>query len=513
MPRETAPFAPEDTSAVCLIEGDRSLTWDQWNDRANRLASSLSGLGVGAGDVVAVRTHTRLEWPIISLAIAKLDAVIVAVNYHLAPPESTYILRDCEVRAAIVDDEDVAPLVDAWHELGLAAIVSLDADGPGVRRFEELIESGDPTHLPAGDLAKLIIYSSGTTGAPKGAPLNNWQQEPDPEELFDYQFSTAFDGACGGPGNRTLINLPMHHGAGPGYTRVSLLSGGIAVFQRRFAPEAALELIQRQRITHWIAVPTMLQRILQLPAPTLDSYDVGSLSFVMGGAAPFHADLKRQAMDYFGEVLYEIYGATEAGMIAGSTPADLRKHPSTSGRAFRRVSIRIIDADGNALPPNQVGEIAVKTPVVIGGYIGRGALGSDKVDAEGFYRTGDVGHLDDDGYLFISDRLTDMIIAGGVNIYPAEIEAVLQTHPAVETVAVVGVPHPELGEQPMAFVQARPGVTVSEAELLAFCQGRLAKYKWPRAFELVDEIPTNAMGKILKRQLREPYLAEGGRTS
>ncbi|AEF39228.1 class I adenylate-forming enzyme family protein [Hoyosella subflava] len=499
----TAPFAPADLDAICATEGDRTLTWRAWNDQANRLASSLRSLGVGSGDRVAVRVHTRIEWLTISLAIAKLDAVLVAVNYRLAPPESVYILRDCKVRAAIVDDTDPAALVDAWTPLGLAAIVSLDVPTEGTHSYAALLEDGDPTHQPAHDLAHLIVYSSGTTGAPKGAPLNNWQNPPDPAVLGEYQRSVSFDLACGGPGNRMLINIPMHHGAGPTFTRVALATGGTVHFQRRFDPTEVLRLIHTHRLTHWIAVPTMLQRLLKIPADIRAGYDISSLRFVMGGAAPFAAELKQEAIDYFGHVLYEIYGATESGMIAGATPEDLRRHPHTSGRPFRHVDIRIVDADHRPVPAGVTGEITVRTPVVIGGYIGRGPLGPDKIDADGYYYTGDVGHLDADGYLFIYDRITDMIIAGGVNIYPAEIEAVIGTHPDIVNVAVIGLPDPDHGEQPYAFVQTIPGAALSADAVLTFCQGKLAKYKWPRGIEFIDEIPTSPIGKNLKRILRE----------
>jgi long-chain acyl-CoA synthetase len=500
---DTAPFAPDDLDSLCATENDTTLTWRQWNTDANRLASSFRRLGIGPGDVVAVRVRTRIEWLTISLAIAKLKAVIVAVNYRLSPPESIYILRDCNVRAAIVDDPDPVPLVAAWTVLDLLAIVSLEAPCEGARTYQSLIERGEDIHRPAADLANLIIYTSGTTGAPKGAPLQNWQHPPDPATMQDYQLSVSFDLACGGPGNRTLVNLPMHHGTGPGYTRVALATGGTAFFQRHFDAEEVLRLVDKHKITHWVAVPTMLQRILRLPPQTRTRYDVSSLRFVMAGAAPFPPELKADIAGYFGDVVYEIYGSTESGMIAGATPADLRRYPGTSGRPFRQVDLRIVDADGNPVPAGVIGEITVRTPAVIAGYIGRGPLGPDKLDADRYYHTGDVGYVNEAGYLFINGRIIDMIIAGGVNIYPAEIEAVIGTHPAVLNVAVIGVPDPDLGEQPYAFVQAVPGSGPTGEEILEFCRGRLAKYKWPRGIRFVDEIPTNAIGKNLKRELRE----------
>ncbi|GAA1847672.1 class I adenylate-forming enzyme family protein [Microbacterium koreense] len=499
----TAPFAPEDTSEACAYQGDVELTWADWNDRANRLASAMDSMGVKPGDVVAIRVRTRIEWLVISLAISKLNAIGVAVNYRLTAPESAYILRDCNVRVAIIDDDDPAETVKGWAELGLLGIISLDRVADGTLSYEALIAEGDPTHRDALDLAPLIIYSSGTTGAPKGAPINGWQNPPDPKIHAEYNMSVAFDGAAAGPGNRTLINLPMHHGAGPGFTRASLMSGGKVVFDRKFEPEATLALIERSGITHWIAVPTMLQRLVNLPAETTAKYDLSSLRFLLGGAAPFDRELKDRATALLGRIIHENYGCTEAGMLTGATPDDLEQRPGTSGRPFRHVEIKIIDEAGVELRAGATGEIAVRTPTVITGYIGRGPLGPDKLLPDGFYRTGDIGHLDADGYLFIYDRITDVVISGGVNIYPAEIEAVLNTHPAVAVSAVFGVKHEEAGEQAVAAVQLRPGATATADDLLAFCEGKLAKYKWPRRFEFVDVIPTSPMGKILKRVLRE----------
>ncbi|ELB89372.1 AMP-dependent synthetase and ligase, partial [Rhodococcus wratislaviensis IFP 2016] len=492
-------------SLVCAVEEDRTLTWGELDDRSNRLAASLIDRGVGPGDIVAIRIRTRLEWPVVSLAISKIGAAAVAVNFKLTPPEATYILSDCNVRAAIVDDDDPSALVTAWSDLNLATIVTLDTRAEGADFYEDLITTGSPEPRPAADFASIIIYSSGTTGAPKGAPIGGFQSTPDLTTLMEYALSVNFDGAAAPPGSVLLMNLPMHHGAGPSYTRAALQGRGLVVFQRRFDAEPALRLIERHRVTNWIAVPTMLQRVLSLPSEVRSRYDLSSIRFILGGASPFAPQLKEQIIDTFGHVVYEIYGCTEAGMLAGARPADLRDHPTSSGKAFRHVDLKIVDEDGAELPTGATGEIVVKTPVVISGYIGRGPLGTDKLLPGGYYRTGDVGHVDEDGYLYIYDRITDMVIAGGTNIYPAEIEAVLNTHPEVELAAVYGIPHDELGEQPVAAIQRKEGSTVSAEALLAYCKGQLAKYKWPRQFFFIDQMPISPMGKILKRELRQEY--------
>ncbi|MFI0356019.1 class I adenylate-forming enzyme family protein [Actinomadura sp. 9N407] len=491
----------------CAHEGDQVLTHRQWRERADRLASALDARGVAKGDRVAVRMRNRLEWLVVSLALGKLGAVQVALNYRLAPPETEHILRDCDVRAAVADDDDLAPLAAAWEHLGLRTVVGVGTGAavPGVERLADLLAEEPAREWPGEHFAPLIIYSSGTTGAPKGAPLGGWNTRPDPKVFREYLSSVGFDGATGGRGNRTMVTLPMHHGAGPAAVRTALRTGGTAFLLRRFDAEAALALIERHAITHWASVPTMLQRIMTLPGPVLRRYDVSSLRYLSTGAAPVPHGLKDAVLEHFGEILHEGYGCTEAGMITGCRPEDHRRRPGTSGRPFRHVEIRILDGDGTPLPPGATGEIAVRTPMVISGYIGRGPLGPDRLDADGFYRTGDVGRLDEDGYLFISDRRIDMIISGGTNVYPAEIEAVLARHPAVALAAVFGVPDPDAGERPVAAVELRPGASAGEAELIAFCAERLARYKWPSRVEFVAALPVNPMGKIEKRRLRDPY--------
>ncbi|MCF8608931.1 AMP-binding protein [Gordonia sp. HY285] len=504
--RSSIAFAPTDVNSVCATEGDRTLTWAELDDHSNRLASSLATQGIGAGDAVAIRLHTRLEWLVVSLGIAKVGGTAVAINYKLTPPEATYILRDCNVRGAIVDDADPRTLIEAWSELDLFAIVTLDQRAPGASFYDHMIAIGSTDPRPVDDFAPIVIYSSGTTGAPKGAPLGGWRTPPDARIFAEYSASVNFDGASAGPGCCSLINLPMHHGAGPSYTRGTLKANGTVIFQRRFDPAETLRLIEKHRVTNWTAVPTMLQRILALPEETLTRSDLSSIKYIAGGAAPFGSHIKEKVTDLFGEVLHEMYGCTEAGMLTGATPSDLRERPTSSGRPFRHVDLKIIDEDGTSLTTGVTGEIAVRTPVVIEGYIGRGPLGSDRLLPDGFYRTGDVGHVDDAGYLYIHDRITDMIIAGGTNIYPAEIEAVLNAHPDVVMAAVLGVPHEELGEQPIAAIQRREGSTVTAADILTYCEGQLAKFKWPRKFYFINKMPISPMGKLLKRELRTELL-------
>jgi long-chain acyl-CoA synthetase len=303
-----------------------------------------------------------------------------------------------------------------------------------------------------------------------------------------------------------LVTMPMHHGAGPAQLWGALRSGRKCISMRRFEPEHALQLIDRYKITDWNAVPTMLKRIAGLPKETLAKYDVSSIRHLSVGAAPVPYSLKEWVFGYFGEnCLTEGYGSTENGMVTRLPPEMQRKKPGSSGKPFVHVTIEVRDNDGNILPANRTGELWIRTPTTLGGYLNGKALDEETMDANGFFRVGDVGHLDDDGYLFITDRAKDLIISGGVNLYPAEIEAAILKHPAIQDAAVIGIPDDEFGEQVKAFCELKPGRTLISSELLDFLTDHLASYKRPKSIDLVAELPRNTMGKLLKRELREPY--------
>jgi long-chain acyl-CoA synthetase len=309
-----------------------------------------------------------------------------------------------------------------------------------------------------------------------------------------------------GPDSRALIALPFHHSSGPNTALFCLMGGGAAVMMMRFDAENALALIQRHRITHMMAVPTMLHRIRTLAPEIIAKYDVSSLTYLSTGAAAVPHSLKLWALDFFGAQcqLFEGYGMSETMMISYLLPHEQRAKPGSSGKVLPFVELSIRRNGGaDALPTGEVGEVCVRTPMTIEGYLNRGPLGADELTPDGLFRTGDVGYLDSEGYLYITDRVKDMIIAGGSNIYPAEIEAILVEHPSIIDAAVIGVPSDEYGEQPIAFCEARAGADADS--VLAFCRGRLARYKLPREVIFVDELPRNPTGKVLKSELRAPY--------
>jgi long-chain acyl-CoA synthetase len=496
-------WAVRRSNEIAIVESDRSLTWGNWDAAADRLAETLAQHGIREGDIIAVRTQIRLEWAIVNAALAKLGASVLGLNWRLTPAEVAYVTSNSDACGLVCDDEDPTALLPALKDLRLKIAISLDVSADGFLSWGEAL-APDASHRVSAQEAGLVIYTSGTTGLPKGVAQR--RQTPGRlhrvmEYLSDMQARQARL-----PNDVVLCTMPFSHGAGPGLVRASTTAGNRMIFLRRFDPEEALRLIQEHKVTFWIGVPTMLKRIAGLPEAVLSRYDVSSIRGVQTGAAPVPYSLKLWVMDYFGEgVLHETYGATEVGMISHLSPDLQKMKPGSSGRPYRHVEISVRDEGGAAVPVNDVGELWVRTPVTIEGYLNAGLLDEQTLDREGFFRTGDIGYLDGEGYLFITDRVKDMIISGGVNIYPAEIEAALIRHPAIQDVAVIGVPDDEFGEQVKAFVELKPGHSLSPDELIEFSKDTLASYKRPKSVDIVDELPRNTMGKTLKRDLRAPY--------
>jgi long-chain acyl-CoA synthetase len=487
--------------APAVIHGEAVLSYREWNERADRVAEGLSRLGLTSGDRLGMRFRLGLEWFVIQRALQKLGVVQVAVNWKLTPEEAMYILRDSAAKGLACNDSDAS----GWapDSLGVLITVGQPPGAPGVR-YEDLVttEGGVARFGPA--RPALVLYTSGTTGAPRGVPPLDPASITDQARLLRYLASVASVPPI--PDSPvTLLTLPVHHGAGPHAATATCAKGGTMVLQDPYSAEEALRLIDQHKVQVWTAVPTMLLRIQHLPEAVLQRYDLTSLTALSTGAAPVPQSLKEWVIDHLGnDVLWEAYGASEAGMIAYTSPQHQLSKPGTSGLPYDGVQIAIVGQDWNRLPAGQTGEIAVDTPVVLSHYLGREELGEDTIK-DGFYRTGDVGHLDDDGFLFITDRIKDMIVAGGVNVYPAEIEKALVQHPQVIDAAVIGIPQDDFGEQPLAFIVAHPDARPREDELLKFLHGRLASYKMPRKFAFVDELPLNPVGKVLKTDLREPY--------
>jgi long-chain acyl-CoA synthetase len=486
--------------SVAVVHREQVMTYGEWNDRADRVAEGLAALGLAPGDRIGMRFRLGFEWFVLQRALQKLGVAQVAVNWKLTPDEAIYIVRDSQAKGLACNDRDAS----GWkaHDLPLLVTVGQPAGTPGAR-YEDLLETPDPTPRFGPLRPSMVLYTSGTTGAPRGVPPLD-RATADPDRLMRYAASVG--SVPPHPGEAVcLITLPTHHGAGPAVATAACARGGTSVLLDPYDAEEALRLIERHKVQVWTGVPTMLLRIQSLPEDVLSRYDLSSLTALNTGAAPVPQSLKEWIIDRLGDhLLWEAYGASEAGMISYTAPEYQLTKPGTSGVPYDGVEIAIVDDQWNRMPAGKTGEIAVSTPVVIDHYLGREPLGEETLK-DGFYRTGDVGHLDEDGFLFITGRIRDMIVAGGVNIYPAEIEKVLVQHPHVVDAAVIGIPEADFGEQPLAFIVSDGSGDLTADQIVSFLDGRLASYKKPRRFEFVDDLPMNPMGKVLKTELRAPY--------
>jgi len=493
-------WAAQTPDAIAVVKDGKTLTYESWNDQANRVADALAARGLKAGDRIGMRFRLNFQWFIVQRALQKIGVMQVAVNWKLTPDEADFIVRDSGARGLVCDDVNAA----GWATKEFEFLITVgQGEGSLGLRFEDLLAQGNPTERFGPARAAMILYTSGTTGQPKGVPPIDLETV-DLARLMRYGASVATAPPMV-PKAATLLSLPVHHGAGPAIASGTCAVGGTCVLLDPYDPEEALKLIEAHKISVWTAVPTMLLRIQSLPDGLIDKYDISSIQALSTGAAPVPQSLKEWIVERMGEnVLWEQYGCSEAGMLTYIAPEHQLTKPGSSGLPFDGVDIAIIDEDWNRLATGEKGEIAVNTPLVLKNYIGQEALGEDVVK-DGYYRTGDVGYLDEDGFLFITDRIKDMIVAGGVNVYPAEIEKAIVAHADVEDCAVIGVPHDDLGEKPLAFIVRKAGAGITENDILSFLEGRLASFKKPRDFEFVDQLPINPMGKVLKTELRAPY--------
>jgi len=494
-------WAENDPDRVALIKEDRQLTYGAWNEQSNRLADSLVRLGLKQGDRLGMRFRLDFPWFVMQRAMQKLGITLVAVNWKLTASEAMYIIKDSDAVGLACDDDDIS----AWDEqpgLGMLFTSGQDAGAAG-HRIEDLVTSGKPVPRFGPNRADSVLYTSGTTGRPKGVPpiaADAYSQE----EMLRHLKSV---GSIPPLPDRPviLLSMPVHHGAGPAAARNAAHKGGTIVLLDPYDPEKALQLIDKHRVQVWTSVPTMLLRIQALPEEVFARYDLSSSTSWNTGAAPVPTSLKAWIFEKIGtDVLWECYGCSEAGMLTYISPQEQLEKPASSGRPYAEVELKIIDDAWNALPVGETGEIAARTPFVLKNYLGQAPLGEDTVK-DGFYRTGDVGHLDEDGYLYITDRIKDMIVAGGVNIYPAEIERAIFEHPDIENCAVIGIPQEDFGEQILAFLVPRPSRAIDTEALARFLESRLAKFKRPQQYKVVDELPLNPTGKVLKNELRKPY--------
>lgn len=498
---------------------DRSIERDDILARARRAARGLHELGVREGDAVALLLRNDFAFFEIMQAAAALGAYTVPVNWHGRADEVRYILDDAKPRALIAHADLLAPLRDAippglpvrvvptppelqesFHLAPAAAAV-----GPGDIEWAAWADGFAPWDGPPMRSRATVIYTSGTTGHPKGVR----REAASPEQSVAYvELLKQVFGLV--PGSRVLLAGPMYHASPNAYSRQALPVADILVLQSKFDAEDTLGTIARHRITHAVMVPTMFVRILRLPAEVKARYDVSSLQWVVHTGAPCPVDVKKALIDWWGPVIYETYGGSETGTATLATPQEWLANPGTVGRPTPGTRLVIYGEDGKEVAPGAIGEIYMRVPA----YADFTYLNSPEkrasVERDGLISQGDVGYLRD-GLLYLCDRRSDMVISAGVNIYPAEIEAVLLQCPGVHDCAVFGIPDEEFGESLAAAVQPVPGVLVCADDVLGYLSARLAKFKLPRRIDFHDTLPREESGKIFKRRLRDPFWARAGR--
>ena len=488
----------------CIVEGDRRITWGEFDARTNQLCHALVARGVRGGDKVALMLPNGADYLIAQQALARLGAFAVQIGYRLKGGEVAHILDNAEPRVILANAAYQDVIAEAREHVGSTApVILLDAAAGaalgGFERWDDAL-AGQPTDRPPrvdkgdGSGGGVIVYTSGTTGKPKGA-ARKWKQTG-LEAVAEMMLAVGMRAD-----DRHLVLCPLYHSAAPAFVAITFTLGGTVVLQNHFEPETALATIERERITSTLVVPTMLVRINALPPEVRRRYDTSSLRWVMSGAAPLATDTARAFMESFGPVLWNFYGSTETGLVTLAGPGDHVTRPGTVGRALRGNEIRILGEDGRELPRGEVGELYARNSMLIAGYH-RNPDATSSSMRDGFFSVGDLARVDADGYYYLESRKHDMVISGGVNIYPREIEDHLHNHPAVLEAAVIGVPDAEWGESLRAYVVVRAGQHLTEADVVDYCRGSLADYKRPRQVVFLDELPRNPTGKVLKRELR-----------
>lgn len=491
-------YALTHPNKIALICEDRSLTYSELNSRARRVAHVLMSLGVKSGDRVAVMAYNSLELLVITCGLSKLNAIPVLLNYRLREEEVAYILNDSQAKVAIAGPQLVQVVDRARpHVVGEMAFIAIADEAPTNWLNYETLLAHTSEDIPAseGAIGASMIYTSGTTGKPKGA----YRPRGIPAKYRMHLIQTFELSAS----DVHLLAGPYYHSAPNAFVSFHLLLGATVVIQPKYDPVGALQLINDHKITNTFMAPILLQRLCDVPEDVFSLYDISGLrSIIVGGAVCPYA-LKLRAIERLGERLWEFYGATETSFVTILRPKDQLRKPNSCGKAVPGQEIRLLDAEGNEVPDGQPGEMYSRIPYLAQYYNKPEATAKSMKD--GFFSVGDIAYRDAEGYYYICDRKIDMIVSGGVNIYPAEIEATLFAHPAVADVAVIGVPDEQWGESVKAIVELRPGASATAEDLINFCKERLADYKKPRSVDFVDLLPRNPTGKLLKKTIRERY--------
>lgn len=503
-----------------IVSGHRRKTRDEVNDRSRLIAGGLAALGVKQGDSVGILMRNDIAFLEAAYAVMTLGAYAVPINWHFKSDEIAYVVGDSGARVLIGH-------ADLLH--GLAGVVpagvtllsltpppeivttyrvdsALCSAAPGTIDFDGWLAKQTPYDGPALPQPQNMIYTSGTTGHPKGVK----RYAPTPEQTASMEAMRALIYGLK-PGVRALLPGPLYHSAPNAFGLRAGRLGDLLVIMPRFDAEEFLRIIDEQKIDNVFMVPTMFTRLLKLPESVRKSYDVSSLRHIIHAAAPCPADVKRAMIEWFGPVIFEFYGSTESGAVTFANSEDALKKPGTVGKISPGAELRFIGDDGRILPLGEIGEIYSRIAANPDFTYHNKPEKRAEIDRDGFITSGDVGYIDADGYVFICDRKRDMVISGGVNIYPAEIEAVLHGLSGVHDCAVFGIPDEEFGEALMAVVEPLPDAKLDVAAIREQLKLALAGYKVPKHIEVQQSLPREDSGKIFKRRLRDPYWQRAGR--
>ncbi len=486
---------------------------DEARTRAARLATELTTLGLGPGDRYAIVMRNSIEFVEATLAGAAIGATPVPVNWHWTGDDLKYLLTDSASKVVLAHT-DLLPPVETALPAGAAvievAVPDVVADAYGFSAPEltgrhpemgALIRACEPVAEARTSPPLSVIYTSGTTGQPKGI----LRQPVAPEREAEVATLLA-EGLAFGAATSTLIPAPLYHTAPNAHAVFAVALGMDLHIMTRFDAEGLLQLVQDRRVEHIQMVPTMFIRLLKLAPEVRGAYDVSSLKSVVHAAAPCPPDVKQAMIDWFRPIIYEYYGGSETGVAVLCTSEQWLHHPGTVGKPLRDADVKIFGDDGAQLPPGATGEIYVKLPSTFPDftYLGNDAK-RQAMERDGYVSIGDLGYLDDDGYLYLNDRRNDMVISGGVNIYPAEIESCIIALPGVRDVAVFGIPDAEFGESLAAHIERTPGTEIGVDDVRAHVASHLAKYKVPKVVVFDETLPREDTGKLFKRLLKEPY--------
>lgn len=492
----------------CLIFNGEKLSYGTVGDMARTIAAGLAAEGVQAGHRVAILCQNCPEYLAFLMACSQLGAVAVPLNYRLAPAEIAYVLADAQVHLLLNPDTELEPL--------LLSLLDSDDEAPRcIAHTERAALSWDEwlsnasgksfTAVDQGPEAFLQLYTSGTTGHPKGVVLSHANL------VSLFTISTVSAPHKAGADTVDLVSAPNFHIGGSGTLLLPIMAGGSVVLHKTFDPFALVNDVEQYKVDHMFIVPAMILAVISM-VPDLDKRDFSHLKQIMYGASPITSDLLEQALKIFQCDFAQVYGMTETtGSIVMLTPADhhraLKDKPEllqSCGRPQAGVAVKICDPDGKELPAGETGELWIRSGSnMLEYYNNEGATAETLIN--GWIRTGDSGVKDEEGFLYLRDRIKDMIVSGGENIYPIEIENVLSRHPAIADVAVVGIPNEKYGEAPLACVALKPEQSLSEDEMIDYCRDKLAGYKIPRQLQIMEALPRNPSGKILKKELRAPH--------